>query len=110
MTDRAARVGMNEAVFRDVNERIEDLAETFELDEHILDLICECGDAKCMQRITMTQGEYEQVRKVSTHFAVFPGHEEPDVEEIVDRRRGYDIVRKHEGTPAAIAEQTDPRS
>ena len=55
MSSREERIGLNEAVFREVNERIEDLAETFDLKTQSLDLICECGDAACVERITMTR-------------------------------------------------------
>jgi len=48
MSSREERIGLNEAVFREVNERIEDLAETFDLRTQSLDLICECGDAACV--------------------------------------------------------------
>jgi len=34
----------------------------------------------------------------------------PNVEEVVESRSGYDVVRKFEGAPADIAEKTDPRS
>jgi hypothetical protein len=106
---REERVGLNEAVFREVNERIEALAETFELGSQPLDLICECGDASCMQRISMTHAEYEHLRSESHQFAVHPGHDVPDVEHVVERRGGYDIVRKDEGAARLVAEQTDPR-
>src|SRR4051812_50059128 len=108
--EREERIGLNEAVFREVNERITDLAEQFHLEEQPLDLVCECGDPSCVERITLSREEYEEIRSDPTHFAVFHGHEIPDVEDIVDERRGYDIVRKHEGEPAALAERTDPRS
>jgi hypothetical protein len=52
----------------------------------------------------------EQLRSDSTHFAVFPGHELPDVEDVIARNGTYDVVRKHEGGPAEIAQRTDPRS
>jgi hypothetical protein len=110
MGAREERIGLNEAVFREVNERIEDLAETFDLTSEQLDLVCECGDAACVQRITMSHGEYEQLRAESHLFAVYPGHEIPDVERVVDKRKGYDVVEKYKGVPEAIAEQTDPRS
>jgi hypothetical protein len=110
VSSREERVGLNEAVFREVNERIEDLAETFDLRNDPLDLICECGDAGCVQRISMTRAEYEQLRSDPHHFAVHPGHEYPDVEEVVERRKGYDIVSKNQGTPERIAERTDPRN
>jgi hypothetical protein len=48
MSSREERIGLNEAVFREVNERIENLAETFDLKTQPLDLICECGDGTCI--------------------------------------------------------------
>jgi hypothetical protein len=108
--DRDARIGLNEAVFREVNERINDLAEHFVLEDQPLDLICECGDPNCVERISMSRAEYEQLRSEATHFAVHAGHVQPDVEDLVERMRGYLIVRKHEGDPAEVARETDPRN
>lgn len=110
MEGREARIGLNEAVFREVNERIEGLAQTFDLGSQPLDLICECGDAACVQRIHMSHAEFEHLRSESHQFAVYPGHEAPEVERVVERRDGYDIVRKDEGLPKLIAEVTDPRT
>ena len=110
MSSREERIGLNEAVFREVNERIEDLAERFELKEEPLDLVCECGDADCVRRISMTRAEYEELRSEPRQFAVHPGHELPEAEEVVARRKRYDIVAKSSGVPERIAEQTDPRS
>jgi hypothetical protein len=109
MSSREERVGLNEAVFREVNERIEGLADTFDLQTQALDLICECGDGTCVERVTMTREEYEDLRSDAHQFAVHPGHEYPDVESIVARFKGYDVVRKNKGAPEEIAEQTDPR-
>ena len=106
--ERVRRVGLNEAVFRQVNERIEDLADTFGLGEQ-LDLICECGDATCTSRIEMSREEYERVRSDPTTFAVISGHEIPDVEEVVERRRTYDVIRKTATAAQKIAEATDRR-
>jgi hypothetical protein len=110
MSSRAERIGLNEAVFREVNERIEGLAQTFQLGSEQLDLICECGDATCTQRVRLSAGEYEQLRSESDLFAVSPGHVAPDVESVVEQRSGYDVVKKDEGRPRRIAEQTDPRT
>jgi hypothetical protein len=110
MTSREARIGMNEAIFRDVNERIQDVASTFDLTTELLDLICECGDAECVARISLTGDEYEAVRGDPELFAVSTGHVAPDVEDLVATHPRYDIVRKHRGVPAQIAHSTDPRS
>jgi hypothetical protein len=109
MGAREERKGLNEAVFREVNERIEDLAETFDLNTEPLDLVCECPDANCVERITMPRAEYERLRSDPHLFAVYPGHEENDVERVVERQRGYYVVEKQDDA-AQAAEATDPRS
>ena len=112
--ERARRIGLNEAVFREINERIEELAAGFKVGEG-LDLICECGDASCVSRIKMGNKEYEAlrsdatIRSDATTFAVVSGHEIPDVEEIVERHKTYDVVRKTGSDPQKMAEATDPR-
>ncbi|HKC22132.1 MAG TPA: hypothetical protein VKB64_06420 [Gaiellaceae bacterium] len=109
-TRREERIGLNEAVFRDVNERIQDVAAGFDVRSEPLDLVCECGDAKCVVRISLTREAYEQIRSDPHLFAVAPGHVAPDVEEVVESRSGYDVVRKFTGVTREIAEKTDPRS
>jgi hypothetical protein len=110
MSSREKQIGLNEAVFREVNERIENLAETVDLKSEPLDLVCECGDGACVQRITMSHAEYEQLRSDPRQFAVHPGHEIPGVETVVGKGKGYAIVEKDHGVPEQVAEQTDPRS
>jgi hypothetical protein len=107
--ERVRRIGLNEAVFRQVNERIEELADTFGAPER-LDLVCECGNASCASRIEMSRGEYEHLRSEPATFAVVAGHEILDVEEVVTRHKTYDVVRKCAGDAERVAEGTDPRS
>jgi hypothetical protein len=109
MSTREERLGLNEAVFREVNERIEQVAETFNLQDQ-LDLLCECGRAECVDRITLTHAEYEELRSDSHQFAIRQGHDKPDVERVIAKRKGYDIVQKFRGAPERIAEETDRRS
>jgi hypothetical protein len=109
MGAREERIGLNEAVFREVNERIENVAEILAPNTEQLDLVCECGNAACEERISMTMAEYEALRSESHLFAVYPGHEYPDVERVVEKRKGYDVVQKFKGAPERIAEETDPR-
>ncbi len=105
MGERGERIGRNEALFRDVNERIEDVTEGGQAD-----FLCECGDPECTQSLTLTLVVYEELRSEPRDFAVLPGHEQLDVEEIVERYDDYLVVRKHEGGAAEIAEARDPRS
>ena len=108
MSERQRRRGLNEAVFREVNERIHDLNERFELEPQSLDLICECDDTNCADRISMPAADYEQVRADSRQFAIVPGHSDATVEIVIAREKDYHLVRK-QSEAAAIAEETDPR-
>jgi hypothetical protein len=103
--DRAAR---NEALFRRVNERVEEVNQAFESILGDADFFCECADVECMEKIRMTLGEYEDVRAESTHFAVKPGHVLPEDERVVDERVGYIVVEKI-GRAGERATELDPR-
>ena len=107
MDQRAREIGRHQALFREVNEQIEELAETFNL-KHELTILCECGSGHCAERIALREEEYEQLRRIATHFAVLPGHEIPDVERVVERRDGFVVVEKF-GESAQAAIRLDPR-
>lgn len=109
MDERERRIGLNEAVFREANERIEELNQTFATLTDELVLVCECGNSDCVEKISMGVAAYERLRANATHFAIVPGHEIPDVEEVVEHHDGYDVVSKGAGIPRHIAELTDPR-
>ena len=110
MDFREKRLGLNEAIFREVNERLEGLAQHFARDqEESLDLICECSKATCIQRIEMSRAEYEALRAEETHFALYPGHADPDLERVVSSHPGYEIVAK-QGDAAEVARDLSPRS
>jgi len=105
--ERDRRIGLNESIFREINERIEELATTFEVRD-ALDLICECADATCTSRIQMSLEDYEKLRSDATTFAVVSGHEAPDIEEIVARHNTYEVVRKTDTDAREVAKATDP--
>jgi hypothetical protein len=109
MDSRQQRVAKNEALFREVNERIKDVNEGMAVEEPA-DFLCECGSDTCTAPIALTAAEYENVRKDPTHFAVVPGHVVPDVEHIVAESDRYAVVEKSSPAAARIAVERDPRS
>src|SRR5712691_1490140 len=112
MDSHAERMAKNETLFREVNERVDEVAESFSIvtgRDSLLDFVCECGHDGCTERIQLTQTEYEAVRAEPTHFAVLPGHEVPDAEIVIFRNERYVLVEKQPGEPAEIAIETDPR-
>jgi hypothetical protein len=107
--DRAERAARNEALFRRVNERLEELATTFQAVSEKAVFVCECADATCIEQIEMSLDEYEAVRSRPDQFAVVPAHVYPDVERIEQATERYAVVAKI-GEAAAVAEDADPRS
>jgi hypothetical protein len=109
MTSREDRLARNEAVFREVNERIEGMHEASSAGaEERIDFLCECGNEECTETVAMTLAEYEEVRSDATHFVVLPGHEQPEIEHVTDANSRFRVVRKHP-EEAEIAQRTDPR-
>jgi hypothetical protein len=104
------RIGRNEALFRQVNERLEELGQAFSFVAETADFVCECGDIACAAPIQMTLADYERIRANPTWFAVLAKHELLDVEEVVERHGDWNVVAKRAGTPAAVARAEDPRS
>jgi len=109
--ERTRRIGLNEALFRGVNDEINRLetdgsGPAFET----ITILCECGDAECVEQLPLELAAYRELRSDPVLFAVSPGHDAPDVETVVARRGTYDVVRKDAGMPANIARRTDPRS
>jgi hypothetical protein len=99
--DRFAR---NEAIFREVNERVADVKDS---EARMTDFLCECGNLDCVEELSLTDAEYMKIRSNSATFAVVPGHALEDVETVVEETDRFQIVEKHP-REAAIAEATDP--
>ena len=108
MDERERRIGENEVLFREVNERIEELNDSFGPAEALL-ILCECGDASCLERLEVSTARYEAVRADPRRFFAAPGHEEPDVERVVEEHEGYNVLEKRAGGPAELAAGADPR-
>ena len=104
--DKEAR---NQALFREVNEQIERVAEDFGADGHD-QLICECGNPDCLQLIELTRGEYERIRGYANRFLVALNHENPETESVVEQNERFAVVETYAGAPSQIARETDPRS
>jgi hypothetical protein len=108
--ERARRVGLNEAIFRQVNEQIRGLNRDFGTEEGTMTVICECGDADCTDRLEVRVPDYERFRGDARLYVVAKGHQIPDVETVVEESGGYAVVQKREGAPAELSRELDPRS
>jgi len=110
MDERERRLGLNEVLFREVNERLVDVRDVSVARGSTYDFICECANRDCDARVALTMEEYEEVRRVPTHFLIHPGHEFREIEAIVLESPRYCVVEKREGDAAELASEHDPRS
>ncbi len=108
MDERERRMAQNEVLFREVNERINDVAHQLG-DEVPYEYFCECANAHCSFRLTLSQAEYEAVRADPTQFAVLPLHYTPEVEILVQETETHWIIRKI-GEAGDYAEGLNPRT
>jgi hypothetical protein len=105
--ERDKRLARNEVLFREVNERVDELAADHQYpDQHYL---CECANPDCTFQVQMARSEYEKVRSDPTWFFVLPGHYTPEIEKLVTKNERHWVVEKV-GEAAEYVEHLDPRS
>jgi hypothetical protein len=100
------RIAANEARFREVNEAIS--RGQWPGDAEAVGFRCECALLGCNRVVELTFPEYEHVRAHSRRFVIVPGHEQLEVERVVETRSGYAVVEKLDEA-GHCAEKTDPR-
>jgi hypothetical protein len=106
------RVGRNEALFREVNERIRDVSGTLESlgGSSAVEFVCECSRTECHASVELELADYERIREHPARFLVAIGHLwSPDTERLVEEHGSFWVVEKV-GDAAETAEEADPRS
>ena len=109
MDAREERLARNESLFRSVNENIEKATTSGWDDHHVYEFFCECSNLDCTLLLPMTVSTYEHVRADPKQFIVAPGHDLPEIENVVFRTNSYQVVVK-EGEAAEFVAEKDPRS
>ena len=95
----------NQALIREVNERIEAIAAHAAPPE----FLCECADERCIETIELSIAEYEAIRSSPLRFPVKPGHRYSEFERVVEEHDRYVVVEKF-GEAGRVATKLDPRS
>jgi hypothetical protein len=107
---RLAKQARNEALFREVNERIASLGESAQAwsPDGTIEFLCECGEEDgCGQRVRVPLDVYERIRSQDDRFFVRPGHETPEIERAVEWTDDYVVVDKIPAAEPYVAD--DPR-
>jgi hypothetical protein len=93
-SERQARAAQNELVFRAVNEQIVKMTDRFRAQLSDIDIVCECAETSCVGTIRIDAGEFSAVERVEGTFLVLPGHENEEVEQVLQRQAKYFVVLK----------------
>jgi hypothetical protein len=104
VSESLERLARNQSLFREVNERIEAIAD----DNEVIEFLCECSNTDCADTIELEVREYERVRSNATWFVIKQDHDLPQVERVISRADGYAVVEKLVAVDKM--EATDPRS
>jgi hypothetical protein len=105
---RAVLAAKHQSLFREVNERLNGLNDAFDGIASSGEWVCECADPACTDRLELSTAGYERIRRHSERFAVKPGHELLDGENVVERHADYFVVEKL-GIAAELARLRDAR-
>src|SRR2546423_14656891 len=101
----------NEVLFREVNERVEEINEALdgESGDSRMIFVCECGKTDCVEQIELRRTQYEAIRANPKHFAVLPGHEDLRIARVIEQHDAY-LVAEKIGEAAEMAIEQDPRT
>jgi hypothetical protein len=102
---QAAKGARNQALWREVNERVRAVAET----SAAMQFLCECASLDCTEVLNLSVAEYERIRSSPARFPIVPGHEFPEFERVVEENEEYMVVEKL-GEAAEVSKNLDPRS
>ena len=103
------KLARNEGMFRNINETIEKTAIENRYEPSELPVfVCECADTNCGDLIRLSLTQYEDVRRHPTHFFLVPGHEDPEIERVLEQNDRFVMTEKF-GEAGQVHVDTDPR-
>ncbi len=104
MSSSLERLARNQGLFREINERINEISG----ENDKIEFLCECSDTACIETVELRISVYQEVRANPIHFVIKPGHEIEAIERVIAEDGGYAVVEKHKAEADLI--DMDPRS
>jgi hypothetical protein len=77
----------------EINERVEEGARKHGV-EQLLPFHCECATEACLETIEIPPAEYDRIASHQARFVVVPGHEQPNIETVVESQSRYVVIEK----------------
>jgi hypothetical protein len=94
VTTREMRLEKNQESFRNANQRLGNVVGDKVGRQETIPFLCECPDDECLDAVSVTLQEYEDVHSHPQRFLVVSGHPRAAGERIIEDRDGYWIVEK----------------
>ena len=92
---RERKLALNEAIAREVNEQVENVAAQWHDADETIELICECSFDSCSQRVHLPLRDYHAVRESPVRFLLVDEHLNREIEHRVGTAGDATIVEKH---------------
>jgi hypothetical protein len=92
MTLSSERQARNQTIFREVNQRLREIAHR--PSERVTEYLCECSDVACRDTIKLEATAYEAVRSTPNVFVIIPGHDRLEVERVIEDNNRFMLVEK----------------
>jgi hypothetical protein len=106
MEDRQQeRVAANEDLFRQINEKIENVATTHGADSH--EFLCECSDTNCWKRVRVALEDYRRIRENSARFIVAKDHVVAEIERVIESSQDHAVIEKQDRARRVAIELDD---
>jgi hypothetical protein len=105
--DRARRAAITEAAFRIANDRMAAWEDASATEPELF--FCECMMLGCREKVALTRVEYEAVRAEPRHFFAVDGHQEEQLETVIERHDGWLVIEKPPELDPVV-KSTDPRA
>jgi hypothetical protein len=115
-TPSERRLAENEVLYRQANERVVKNFDSIQaagedegqqayakgLASQEINFFCECSDLGCHKRISLTPDEYKNIHRNSSQFVILPGHENPEIEHVINTTDKYSVVEKYMAPPKTV--------
>ena len=101
----AERIARNDAIFREANDGIGDVAAEYGM-TGLIPFVCECADPNCRELVRLALEEYQSIRRDPRLFVNAVGHQQAAQgwAEVVAQTDGHVVVEKL-GEAGAVAEE-----
>lgn len=89
-----AKARVNEERFAAANVQIAEKAKSLQMNDRSIPFLCECSDLRWTKIIQLSLAEFQATKAKTGAFILLAGHDDANVERVIDKTDGYVLVEK----------------